>query len=250
MARAEASRRAPWRLLTTWEAEPGFNMALDEALLEGDGAEPTLRFYTWRPEAVSLGYFQRWADLEPLVAGRVAVRRATGGGAIHHAQELTFSIAAPLSHPLYRGDVRSSYARVHGAIAAALAQLGVRAEPRAGRGLRSDRAESAMCFHASTELDLVWDGRKGVGSAQRRARGRVLHHGSIKLGASPLEGEVATLERHAPDLSPDGLAELLVLTLGPRWEADFRPAEPAPAELRHAAARAAFFRSPAFLGRR
>lgn len=226
-------------------------MALDEALFESPSDVPTLRFYTWRPDAVSVGYFQRWAALEPLVAGRVAVRRATGGGAIHHADELTFSIAAPTSHPLYRGDVRASYARVHDAIAAALAEhLGVRAEARADRALVSDRAESVMCFQTSTELDLVWDGAKGVGSAQRRARGRVLHHGSIKLGATPLEGDVATLARHAPGLSAASLAELLLETLGRRWSAEFAPSEPTPAERRHAAERADYFRSAAFLRRR
>jgi lipoate-protein ligase A len=80
-------------------------MALDEVLLAGTDARPTLRFYTWTPHALSLGYFQRWADLAPRIAGTPAVRRFSGGGAIHHADELTFSIAASLAHPLYRGEV-------------------------------------------------------------------------------------------------------------------------------------------------
>jgi len=225
-------------------------MALDEALLSSSDAPPTLRFYTWRPEAVSLGWFQRWSELEPLVAGRAAVRRATGGGAIHHAEELTFSIAAAADHPLYRGEVRESYERVHAALAAALARLGVRAALRRDARVASDRPGSPMCFHESTPLDLVWDGRKGVGSAQRRTGGRVLHHGSIKLGETPLEEGIATLHGRAPGLSPERLAELLRASLAERWGASFEPADPTEEELRRAAARAPHFGSPEHLRRR
>src|SRR5262249_36174300 len=106
--------REPWRLLETWDGEPGWNMALDEALLAGNEARPTLRFYSWKPHALSLGYFQRWRELAPAVAaGTPIVRRFSGGGAIHHAEELTFSITAPQEHALFRGEVRRSYERVH-----------------------------------------------------------------------------------------------------------------------------------------
>ena len=105
--------REPWRLLTTWDGEPGWNMALDEALLQGRAARPTLRLYTWRPAALSLGYFQRWSDVPAAAAAPAVVRRLTGGGAIHHDLELTFSIAAPADHPLYRGELANSYGRVH-----------------------------------------------------------------------------------------------------------------------------------------
>ena len=90
-----------WRLLETWDASPALAMGLDEALLEEPGAPPTLRLYTWSPDTLSLGYFQRFADVpaaaragEPGGPGAV-VRRITGGGAIHHVHELTFSIASP-----------------------------------------------------------------------------------------------------------------------------------------------------------
>ena len=107
-----------------------------------------------------------------------------------------------------------------------------------------------MCFHRSTELDLVWDGRKGVGSAQRRRGGRVLHHGSIKLDASALESGVAALRSHAPGLEPAALADALQATFARELGCAFAREEPAESEREHAAARAHFYRSEGFVRRR
>ncbi len=201
-----------WRLITTWGADPAFNMGLDEALLEAPESVPTLRFYSWKPDTLSLGYFQRFADVPAAsgIDGRkpgAIVRRITGGGAIHHVHELTFSFAAPLANRLYQGKLGDSYERVHAAIGAALAEVGIHAQPRGGATLSSDIEGTGMCFHKSTGLDLAWGGRKGVGSAQRRTRGRVLHHGSIKLDSSLFEGSIATVRESArgitaPDFAP------------------------------------------------
>ena len=206
-----------WRLITTWNAQPAFNMGLDEALLESHGAPTTLRFYTWKPATLSIGYFQRVSDVPNLGTARAVVRRITGGGAIHHQHELTFSIAADLAHPLYAGRIAESYARVHRAIASALAEFGVAAEFRGERVLVSEREATGMCFHKSTPLDLVWNERKGVGSAQRRKGSRVLHHGSIKLGTTPLEGDIATLGAARPGVT----AELFAPTLREAFERTF-----------------------------
>ena len=178
------------------------------------------------------------------------MRRFSGGGAIHHADELTFSITAPLAHALYRGEVKSSYERVHALLARAFAPLGVSAELRGERSLSSDREPSGMCFHRSTPLDLVWDGAKGVGSAQRRSRGRVLHHGSIKLGRTWLEEGVACLRRHAPRISAEGLADSIARAFRETWGCAFECSEPAPAELAQAERRASFYRSREFVQRR
>jgi len=239
--------REPWRLLLTWDGEPGWNMGLDEALLASLDPRPTLRFYTWKPHALSLGYFQRFAELEPLARDCVLVRRFSGGGAIHHADELTLSIAAPAEHALFRGEVRRSYERIHGLLARTFADVGVRATLRGASAVRSDRAESGMCFHRSTPLDLVWDERKGVGSAQRRRAGRVLHHGSIKLAASALESGVSALRTHAPGLEPVALARALRATFERELELEFTREEPGPAEQELAARRAPFYRSEEFV---
>jgi len=183
-----------WRLITTWGAPPEFNMGLDGALLEDALSPPTLRFYTWTPAALSLGYFQRFEDVPAASEAFVVVRRITGGGAIHHTNELTFSLSTSLSHPLFEGPVARSYERVHDLVRGALSGLGCEAALRGDDVLRSDREETGMCFHHSTAQDLAWGERKGVGSAQRRKSGRVLHHGSIKLGASKYDTDIAELE--------------------------------------------------------
>lgn len=239
--------RETWRLIETWDAEPGFNMALDEALLLGGEPRPTLRFYTWLPDALSLGYFQRWEEVREKERVSCVVRRLTGGGAIHHRDELTFSITASCEHPLYRGPVQASYERVHAALAAAFAPLGVRAAMRGEGSLGSDRADSGMCFRRSTPLDLAWDGAKGVGTAQRRTRGRVLHHGSIKLDRTDLEGPIATLRDHAPGLTARDLAALLVESLSERFGMSFQRTSASADELARAHARAGAFGSEAFL---
>jgi len=242
--------REHWRLLLTWDGEPGWNMALDEALLTSADPRPTLRFYTWKPHALSLGYFQRWRELADVARDSTVVRRFSGGGAIHHADELTFSIAAPDTHALFRGEVRRSYERVHALLARTFAEHGVRAELRGALALRSDRPESGMCFHRSTPLDLAWDGRKGVGSAQRRRGGRVLHHGSIKLGVTPLEEGVAALRPHAPRLEAASLAGEIRGAFERELACDFALESPTAEECAHAERRAAFYRSEGFVRRR
>jgi lipoate-protein ligase A len=242
--------RESWRLLATWDGEPGWNMGLDEALLLARDPRPVLRFYTWRPAALSLGYFQRWSALAPLCGREACVRRFSGGGAIHHGDELTFSLAAPKEHALFAGEVRRSYERIHALLVRALQVHGVSARPRGDARLDSDREGSPMCFHASTPLDLAWDGRKGVGSAQRRRGGRVLHHGSIKLAPSALEPGVASLRLHAPRLAAQDLATSIRHAFERELGIAFEPCDPSAGERQHANRRAAFFRSPAFLQRR
>ncbi len=271
-------------MLTTWDAAPGWNMALDEALLlKGPTDVSVLRFYTWSPDTLSLGYFQRLADVpaaqrffDAYGSGRApdgaatsearpgaVVRRLTGGGAIHHQHELTFSITAQLDHPLYLGTTARSYERVHAALASALAGLGVSAEVRGATLPRSERDGTGMCFHKSASVDLVWNGLKGVGSAQRRRGDRVLHHGSIKLGTTPLEGEIATL-----NVTPAALARAVEQALFGHAKANSGAplaAPPAvenvlmhaidasdldPAVLALATDRQAFFTSAGFLSRR
>lgn len=196
-----------WRLITTWGADPAFNMGLDEALLSSHDEPVTLRFYTWKPDTLSLGYFQKLADVPGHEKARALVRRITGGGAIHHTNELTFSISAPQSHPVYAGPIALSYARVHEVLRTALLELGVESTLRGARALGSDRAGTGMCFHYSTELDIAFGDKKGVGSAQRRTQGRVLHHGSIKLGTSVLEGDIGTVHATAPNVAAHDLAQ-------------------------------------------
>ena len=197
-----------------------------------------------------MGYFQKAKQVPNLERAQVAVRRLTGGGAIHHAKELTFSITCAARHALYAGEVRRSYEAIHGAIAEVLGDYAVQASFRGQGALLSDKPATGMCFEHSTDLDLAWDGSKGVGSAQRRTGGRVLHHGSIKLGRSDLDASVAALWDHTPDVSPQDLAGRLCSHFAQRFDLDFETDEPTRAEAEHAQRRAEHFTSQAFIHRR
>lgn len=238
-----------WRLLESWNASPRFNMGLDEVLLDGSGP-PTLRFYSWSPDTLSLGYFQRYADVAATSGARAVVRRITGGGAIHHLNELTFSISVDRGHALYAGPIANTYVRVHAAIAQALAHFGLDAQPREERQLLSEDASTGMCFHASSSVDLCWGERKGVGSAQRRRAKRILHHGSIKLGSSPYETGVATASDAGATVDCAAFAPLLLEAFGAEFEAAFEPGEPSPTELRLADELGARYESRDFVHRR
>ena len=165
---------------------------------------------------------------------------------------ISYSLAADQDHEVFRGSVAESYERIHGALIGALHVLGVRAGLRRDRAADSDREGTGMCFHASTPLDIVWSSGKGVGSAQRRTQGRVLHHGSIKLDTTPLEGAIATLRAAEGN---DGL-ELGVVArevrrafernLGMRLEA----AAPTAAEIERAGRLGQRYLDPEFVRRR
>lgn len=172
-----------------------WNMAVDEVLLDWAAREQGcwLRLYRWTPATLSLGYFQPHAARDQHAASRDCplVRRLTGGGAILHDDELTYSLVIPAGHPLaVRRD--RLYHAVHSALADTLAELGVDAQlwPAAQPAPAS---EPFLCFQRRAPGDLVAGGTKIAGSAQRRRRGAVLQHGSILLGQSASAPELAGL---------------------------------------------------------
>jgi lipoate-protein ligase A len=201
------------RWLRDAPCDAAWNMAVDEALLL-EGGEPVLRCYGFAPHAVSLGYFQRFADFADLPPGTPIVRRLTGGGAIHHGDELTFALALDAS--LLPRDVAASYALLHDAVLAALAAFGCRATRLpAGHG-QAARPVERWCFAEPGRDDLVTPRGKLLGSAQRRIqrpRPRVLHHGSLVLRRPALTPFVAAAEDQAAGLDRDGLAEALAREL-------------------------------------
>lgn len=220
----------PWRLLLSGPVPPVRAMALDEALLTG-GGPPTLRLYRWEPNGVSLGYFQRFDDLFGGGAGGTpVVRRITGGGAIHHADEVTFSITAPAGHPLFAGSIRDGYDRVHAILASALRRCGAPAAPRGTDRLLSDAASSPWCFYDSTEFDLAAGGRKLVGSAQRRSEGRILHHGSIVLRPAARTPATASLGALGADARPERVERALADAFAESLGAALEPSSPTWAE--------------------
>lgn len=171
-------------------ASGAWNMAVDEVLLESALRHGicTLRWYRWREPTLSLGYFQSPDD--PLIDDRFCalpvVRRPSGGGAILHDRELTYSCAIGVQHPL-AAEPASLYKTIHAAIVAELARVGVAVAPRgiADKGLDAN----FLCFSRGDANDLVIAGHKVLGSAQRRRRGAVLQHGSLLLERSPVAPE-------------------------------------------------------------
>lgn len=219
-----------WRLLRSGAGDPSWNLAVDEALLVGDDDRPVLRLYDWVPAGLSLGRFQ---PLEPFLdvareADVSVVRRPTGGGAIHHTDELTFCLVARPGADAYPAGVEDAYREVHAAVARALAACGASLRPRGGGAPRSVHPRAAtLCFEDTTAFDLVDEaGRKVVGSAQRRRDGRVLHHGSIPLSVprlSPGAGSVA--DAAGRRVAWDELADALVESFAEAWSLVLEPDE-------------------------
>jgi len=182
-----------WRLLMTPPARGAWNMAVDEALLEAAGrgeSLPTLRLYDWTPACLSLGIAQSYKDVDAprLVAnGWDVVRRATGGRAILHVDELTYSVTAPPDEPRVQGSVLESYRRLAGALVAALQTLGlaVEIEPHAPP---TSAEKGPVCFEVPSAYEIVVGGKKLVGSAQARKRHGVLQHGTL-----PLHGDLTRI---------------------------------------------------------
>ena len=175
-----------WRLLLDKPASGAWNMAVDEVLLDGVAAgtaPPTLRFYEWTPACLSLGYFQPFdvVDLDGCRAlGVEVVRRPTGGRAILHDRELTYSVALPASVLGHDGGVLPSYYRLSLALQEGLRRLGVPAT-LAPESAGSSAAHGPVCFDRPSAHEILLHGRKLVGSAQMRRGGGLLQHGSILI---------------------------------------------------------------------
>ncbi|TWU41983.1 Octanoyltransferase LipM [Novipirellula artificiosorum] len=168
-------------------------MAIDQALLEAvdGGTAPVLRFYRWTEPTLSLGYFQKASNRNRHSASQALtmVRRATGGGAIVHDSELTYSFAWPLEKTS-TGARTDLYRQTHRAVIAALSDFGIPASRWGDLSSAATEQDPFLCFMRRTDEDLIVSGYKVVGSAQRTGRRAVLQHGSILLAASP----------HAPEL--------------------------------------------------
>ncbi len=190
------------------------NMAIDEALLHSasERGEVCLRFYQWRPATLSLGYFQRAAErrLHPASAACAMVRRASGGGAIVHDQELTYSLTVAGEHP-WAADSQGLYRRVHQILIDVLQTQGIGVEFCGVDARTAPGAAPFLCFQRRTSGDLVVGGEKVAGSAQRRRRGAVLQHGSILLAMSRWAPELPGIrDISGVDLTAKGLARLMV----------------------------------------
>jgi len=160
------------------KGEAAQNMAMDEALL---GAmprlgKPVLRFYGWIERAASFGYFQKYSEIEQRTLLRPLVRRPTGGGLVAHEADWTYSVLLPSCHEWYGVSATESYVRVHEWIQAGFEKLNVPTE------LASccHKSQLGQCFLGHEKFDLLWNGQKIAGAAQRRTRSGLLIQGSVQ----------------------------------------------------------------------
>jgi lipoate-protein ligase A len=162
-------------------------MAVDEAILEhaagGSESLPTLRLYAWDPACLSLGHAQPFADVDEArlgARGWDVVRRLTGGRAILHTDELTYSVTGSAEEPVLAGGVLESYNRLAGALLLAVKSLGVPVEMKEGRP-DGTAVPNPVCFEVPSTYEITVRGKKLIGSAQARKKEGVLQHGSLPL---------------------------------------------------------------------
>lgn len=182
-----------WRLLKTPPARGAWNMAVDESILEHIGrgeSIPTLRLYAWDPPCLSLGQAQPFADVDVArieERGWDVVRRPTGGRAILHTDEITYSIIAPIDEPRVAGSILESYNRLAVALLQAVKALGLPVEIKEDTGPNHE-TPNPVCFEVPSAYEITVDKKKLIGSAQARRKEGVLQHGSL-----PLTGNLARI---------------------------------------------------------
>ena len=187
--------KTTWRCIITPPAEGSWNMALDEALLEKIGSEEgqsVLRLYAWEPGCISLGYAQPVSDINQLEREKFGwgiVRRPTGGRAVLHIDELTYSVIASKSEPRVQGSIIESYRRLSLALLEALHRIGLDAQADKEYDLPEGSQKNApVCFEVPSNYEITVGSKKLIGSAQARKHKGVLQHGSL-----PLYGDITRI---------------------------------------------------------
>ncbi|TXK86180.1 biotin/lipoate A/B protein ligase family protein [Paenibacillus sp. N3.4] len=180
-----------WRFIHTGDRSPAENMAIDEAILTAHSeglVPPTVRFYGWNPATLSIGYFQKAAEVDQEAVAREGigfVRRPTGGRAVLHDKELTYSIIVAEDYPGIPRQVTEAYRVLSEGLLQGFRALGLEAEMvQLANDEEKEKyasAGSAACFDSPSWYELVVEGRKVAGSAQVRQKNVVLQHGSILL---------------------------------------------------------------------
>jgi len=167
-----------WFFLNSGKCDAAFNMAMDEALLENVSqiGKPVLRFYGWTEPAATFGYFQKIAEVERATLLRPLVRRPTGGGVVPHDADWTYSFVVPPAAEWYSLKAIESYRRIHEWIQSAFTKLKIGTELAPG----CKKSAPGQCFIGHEKFDLLWNGKKIAGAAQRRNKSGLLIQGSVQ----------------------------------------------------------------------
>ncbi|HBA72165.1 MAG: lipoate--protein ligase [Geobacteraceae bacterium GWC2_55_20] len=194
-----------WRLIDTGTLSGPENMALDEALLCAfdQYSKPILRLYGWHPAAISLGRFQKAREVldtgRCLADGTTIVRRITGGGVIYHADELTYSIICSPEQIPETNSIKDSFRVLTGFLLRFYRDLGLDASYAVDGNNSGEKLgeRTPFCFAGKETYDILVNGRKIGGNAQRRLKRIIFQHGSIPILSRVAEG-IACL-RHRPE---------------------------------------------------
>jgi len=180
-----------WRLILDPDLNGRENMAVDEAIsrvMDSNEGEtigrsgPTLRLYGWKEPTISIGYMQE--EERFIKSGLPVVRRITGGRAVLHDMEVTYSIITGSGNPLFSSGIEGAYASISGCIINALKDVGV--EAGFSRGVKGPKdAAREACFYTPSRHEVIIGGRKLVGSSQRRFKNAFIQHGSVLFNVDP-----------------------------------------------------------------
>lgn len=212
-----------WRLIDTGSCAGRENMAIDEALFrcfDPVSSQPVLRLYSWQPSALSLGRFQKAGDDLDLTRCRAdnltVVRRITGGGVIYHADELTYSlVCSPRQVPLAT-SVKESFRVLTSFLLGFYRALGLQADYAVDLTPERVGVRTPLCYAGKEGYDVLVNGRKTGGNAQRRSRGVVFQHGSIPM-LSRIQQGLNYLK-----IKPDGVEQLATCLLNEGIALDYK----------------------------
>ncbi|MCX7872196.1 MAG: hypothetical protein N2487_02805 [Verrucomicrobiae bacterium] len=172
------NEKETWYFYECGECDPRWNMAIDTVLLENAQtiARPLIRLYGWKTPAATFGFFQKQEEIEKITPIRPLVRRPTGGGLVPHINDFTYTIVIPKTHNWYQLKATESYKRVHTWLMKTLELLSVPTElaPQTVRPIRG------QCFVGHEQYDILQNGQKIAGAAQRRTKTGLLIQGSVQ----------------------------------------------------------------------
>lgn len=240
-----------WRFIDSGPCAASFNMALDEAIateVRRGAVPPTLRLYGWEIPSVTLGSFQKISDVDlPYCIGNniPVVRRPTGGRAIFHRDELTYSFSAG-NRGFFSGGLLDTYRQLSIALKSALDMLGVEITMKMERETRRILARSPLCFKSTSYGELSANGKKLIGSAQKRWKDGFLQQGSMPYGIdeertrkifkldpfSDMREGMIGLREALPDLNPAVLKEAIRTAFEKTFRVSLLYSDLSPAESR------------------
>lgn len=194
-----------WRILSTPDLPGALNMAIDQTIadnISSGGFVPTIRFFSWNPFCLSLGKHQSINDVNLESCKKLnvdVIKRPTGGKAVFHATEFTYSVIIPAASKLFRKTIHETYLLIAEWLSDGLSEYGIKASLMPKLNLRQKKKISGnpSCFSSASDYEITINNKKLIGSAQRRWPGVVLQHGSLLIGNDYLK--VSDLLNHSEE---------------------------------------------------